>query len=340
MNKIPYILTILGLCLIGCKHEKPEIETNESSISISIDDRVELFRVAYFLALEDSIDINLRPCKTDFYKTNFEPYKKYRNHPLVKKIGNGDVWKSDLPTLALCLDKNLKTKDNLNIKVLTIEFGWYGQHLDSLSKLLIDFKKTIKFKNNYNIDFKPFKDSIKSNQITKKLNRFYRTDKETNLEIFFDPLNRITNKAITFTNNPENERLVLLTYLCDQPNDSIKPLRLKWNEDYRRIVIHENSHIYTDHLYKKYYDQKLDSLVNQEKFKDEYHDIDEIIVRGLTAKILELNYGKKVGDDEIDHQPKNSRIIYEYLDKYLNDEKMEFEQAYKEIIEQLKKKYQ
>jgi len=325
-------------CLISCKQEKPRIEKKENSISISIDDRVELLRVAYFLALEDSIDVNLRPCKTDFYKANFEIYKKFKNHPLVQKIGNGDEWNADLPTIALCLEKNLKPKDSLNINELSKQFGWYGKNIDSLSKLLIDFKKTIGFKNNYNVNFKPFTDSIKSNRITEKLNQFYRTDRKTNLKILFDPLNRITNKAITFTNNPESERLFLITYLCEEPNDSIKQLKLKWNADYRRIVIHENSHIYTDALFKKYYDKEFDSLVNQEKFKNKYHDIDEIMVRGITAKILELNYGQRVGEDEINHQPKNSKIVYDYLDKYVQNDKMEFEQAYKEIIEQLKKK--
>lgn len=339
MKKITCILIILASCSIGCKQGKPRDEKKVSSISISIDDRVELLRVAYFLALEDSIDVNLRPCKTDFYKTNFEIYKKFKNHPLVQKIGNGDEWNADLPTIALCLDDNLKPKDNLATDELSKQFGWYGKNIDSLSKLLVDFKKTIDFKNNYNVNFKPFTDSIKSNRITKKLNQFYRTDKKTNLKILFDPLNRITNKAITFTNNPENERLFLITYLCEEPNDSIKPLKLKWNDDYRRIVIHENSHIYTDDLFKKYYDREFDSLVNQEKFKNEYHNIDEIMIRGITAKILELNYGQSVGKYEINRQPKNSRIVYDYLDKYVKNEKMEFNQAYKEIIEQLKKKY-
>ncbi|MCL7763409.1 hypothetical protein MPF19_08295 [Polaribacter sp. Z014] len=340
MKNIQYILIILSLLIISCNQEKPKTDITENSISILIDDRVELLRVAYFLSLEDSIDVNLRPCKTGFYKTNFEPYKKYTNHPLVQKIGNGDEWNADLPSIALCLDENLKPNDNLNTKELSEQFGWYGKNIDSLSKLLIDFKKTIAFKNDYNVNFKPFTDSIKSNRITEKLNKFYRTKKKTSLKILFDPLNRITNKAITFTNNPENERLFLITYLCDEPNDSIKVLKLKWNDDYRRIVIHENSHIYTDKLFSKYYDKELDSLVKQDKFKEKYKDIDEIIVCGITAKILELNYGQKVGEDEINHQPKNSRIVYEHLDKYVNNNKMEFEQIYKEIIEQLKKKYQ
>lgn len=339
MKKILFIIIVLCFCLIGCKQEKSKIEADGNTISVSIDDRVELFRVAYFLALEDSIDVDVRPCKTDFYKSNFEPYKKYRNHPLVQKIGNGDVWNADLPALALCLDENLQPKENLNIKYLSEQYGWYGEHLDSLSMLLIDFKKTIDFKNNYNVEFTSFIDSLKSNRITQKLDAFYRTDKKTNLNILFDPLNRITSKAVTFANNPKNERTFIIDYLCDEPNDTYNPLTLRWNDDYRRTVIHENSHIYTDRLFSKYYDKELDSLTRQEKFKDNYNDIDEIIVRGITAKILELNYGKKVGEDEINHQPKNSRIVYDYLDTYLNDDKMVFEQAYKEIIKLLKTQY-
>ncbi|CAA0253306.1 hypothetical protein [Tenacibaculum maritimum] len=334
-----YIVLVLGFCLLSCNQNKPQIEKSKNTISIGIDDRIELLRVAYFLALEDSIEVSLKPCKTDFYKANFEGYKKFKNHPLVQKIGRGDEWNADLPTIALCFDENLKPKENLNEKEISKQFGWYGKNIDTLSKLLIDFKKTIQFKNDYHVNFKPFLEAINSSRISEKLNQFYRTNKKTSLKILFDPLNRITNKAITFTDTPKNERLFLMTYLCEGANDAIKPLKLEWNEDYRRIVIHENSHIYTGELFKKYYDKEFDSLIHQEKFKNEYCDIDEIMVRGITAKILELNYGQRVGEDEINHQPKKSKIVYDYLNNYVKDDKMEFEQVYKEILEKLKKEY-
>ncbi|MFI2743473.1 hypothetical protein ACG2LH_12085 [Zhouia sp. PK063] len=335
-HKIKYLYFALGVLAIGCQQQKTPIKTAEKSITIAIDDRVELLRVAYFLALEDSIDVDLKPCYTDFYQRNFEPYKKYKNHPLVQKIRTGDEWNADLPTIALCLDKYLQPKDSLPQKELIQQFGWYGAHLDSLSKLLIDFKKTIKFSNSYNVNFKPFLDAITASQIPEKLHQFFRTDKKTNLHILFDPLNRITNKAITFTNNPKNERLFLITYLCDQPNDTVKPLHLRWNEDYRRIVIHENTHMYTNEFFSKYYDNTFDSIVHQEKFKDTYHDIDEIMVRGITAKILALNYGKSVGDEEIKHQPKLSKMVYDDLERYTTNNQMPFEKIYKVIIDDLR----
>ena len=42
---------------------------------------------------------------------------------------------------------------------------------------------------------------------------------------------------------------------------------------------------------------------------------------------------------QFDHQPKKSKIVYDYLDKYVNNKKIKFEQAYKEIMEELKKEY-
>jgi len=333
-------LILFFLLTISCKPKQPDLEITKTTTSIYIDDRVELFRVAYFLAIEDSIDQSLRPCKTDYYETNFEPYKKHKDHPLVQKIREGDIWSADLPTLALCLDDNLLPKDDLDIYRLSNQYGWYGENLDSLSILLKDFRRTINFKNEYNISFKNFRDSLESNEISKKLNTFYRTKEETYLKILFDPLNRITNKAITFTNNPENERLFLITYLCDEPNDSIKKLELKWNKDYRRIVIHENSHLYTDALYSKYYDKELDSLVKQSKFQDQNTNIDELIVKGLTAKILKLNYGNSINAEETNRIPETSKIVYEQLNNYLKDEEMEFEEMYQEIIQVMKKTYQ
>ena len=82
------------------------------------------------------------------------------------------------------------------------------------------------------------------------------------------------------------ERFVLAN-ICEK-SDSTKleqPLTVKWNKDTRRITIHENSHLYTDNLYDKYYSKEFDRKLKQKKYANERTNIDEIIVRsGLTAK--------------------------------------------------------
>lgn len=50
MKKIPVILFILALSVISCKQEEANNKRTENTISITIDDRVELLRVAYFFS--------------------------------------------------------------------------------------------------------------------------------------------------------------------------------------------------------------------------------------------------------------------------------------------------
>tara|TARA_B100000378_G_scaffold276363_1_gene274143 strand:- start:6757 stop:7785 length:1029 start_codon:yes stop_codon:yes gene_type:complete len=333
-------LLVLLIFFTNCQQKRPHKKTELSSTLIKIDDRIQLFRVAYNLAIMDSIDEKFHPCRNEFYSKHYLPYKKFSNHPFVQKIANGDFWNGDLPILALALDKNLKPKKNLDATILKRQFNWYGENLDSVSRMMIDFKKTISFKNNYNINFKAFKDSIEANKITQKLNDFFRVKKNPNLIIYFDPLNAITSRAINFLPKADKKRRFVLNNVCEKP-DSITTRNnsLNWNKDTRRIIFHENSHLYTNNLLNKYYSKEFDKKLNQEKFDEEYTNIDEIIVRAITAKIIQINYGEKEGEFEISRQPKKSRLVYNYLDNYISNEKMTFDIVYKEIMNKLEKSY-
>ncbi|WP_452225005.1 hypothetical protein [Lacinutrix chionoecetis] len=332
-------LIVFTMCLLSCKNEKTLKTKGSDTIAIDINRNVLLFRLAYNLAIEDSIDIKYRSCQNDFYKANVVAYKKYSNHPFVKKIRNGDIWSGDLPVIALAFNKELKPLKTIDKSYLVEHYEWYGEHLDSVGMLMKQFKKDINFKLVGDINFKPFKDSLNANKIGDKLQLFFRTKEQPKLNIVFDPLNNITNKAVTFLEGNKNERTFLIGSFCKHPDSVSNKLSIDWDTDYRRIIIHENSHLYTDELFKKYYDKTLDSLVNQKKFAKEYRDIDEIIVRGITAKILKENYGIKVGKEEIENQPEKSRIVFDYLSKYESNPAMDFETAYQEIIRNLKASY-
>ena len=68
------LIIILTLIIVSCKQsQKSEKEvSNEynSTTKVKVDDRIELFRLAYNLAIMDSISANLRPCKDQFYSEN------------------------------------------------------------------------------------------------------------------------------------------------------------------------------------------------------------------------------------------------------------------------------
>lgn len=345
IKKIKLLLLIFLLIQLSCNQNKNSEENistkEESKTSIEVDDRVQLFRLAYNLAIMDSISPNLRPCKDQFYSIHYLPYKKYLNHPLVQRITKGDLWNGDLPMLALALDEDLQPKNNLDRSVLKNQFGWYGENLDSVSKLLIDFKETIDFNNNYNINFEPLKDSIESNNVTKKLNNFYRTKTTSKLRIYFDPLNKITSKSINFLPKNDSIRIYVLANICDKEDSTQtnKILTPKWNKTNRRITFHENSHLYTDQLFKKYYSDEFDEKLKKEKFADERTNIDEIIVRGLTAKIIEINYGEKAGKFEYDRLWPKSKIVFDKLENYYINKDMSFEEIYRQIIKKLEESY-
>ncbi|AVR46043.1 hypothetical protein C7S20_12695 [Christiangramia fulva] len=335
----------MTLVISGCnrnqKSKKQISEKANSSIEIKVDDRIELFRLAYNLAIMDSISPDLRPCKDKFYSENYLPYKKYSNHPFVQKIAKGDLWNGDLPVLALALNKNLKPKSNLDKSQLENQFGWYGKNIDSVSRLISNFKETINFRNEYDINFIPLKDSIKTNKITQKLNNFFRVEKQPNLIIYFDPLNNITSRSITFLPENDSIRKYLLANICEK-SDSIdlnKSLTPKWNKTNRRITFHENSHLYTEDLFHRYYTDEFDEKLKSDKFKNERTNIDEIIVRGITAKIIALNYGKKIGDFEYDRLWPKSKIVFKELDNYVKNKNMTFEEIYKVIITKLEESY-
>lgn len=345
IRNLKFLILITILIFTSCrqnqKSEKEILSKSNSSIQVKVDDRIELFRLAYNLAIMDSISPYLRPCKDQFYSENYLPYKEYSNHPFVQRIANGDLWNGDLPVLALALDKDLRPKQNLDKSILKDQFHWYGENLDSVSKMMTDFKENINFKDNYDINFKPYKDSLLANNLTQKLDKFFRTHTKSNLIIYFDPLNNITNRAINFLPEKDSIRRFVLANICNK-KDSIdldQTLTLNWNRDTRRITIHENSHLYTDQLFDKYYSNKFDEKLNQEKYKNEHTNLDEIIVRGLTAKIIELNYGKEAGEFEYERLWPRSKIVFDQLQNYVGNRSMSFEEVYEEIMHKLEKSY-
>lgn len=340
-KKLTILLLTFFLIISGCKRKSTSENKNHSNITIKVDDRIQLLRLAYTLATIENYEKNYRPCQYLFYKNHYIPYEKYSNLPLVEKIKNGKAYRAWLPVLGLAFNKDLTPREGLDTVALKKHFGsWYGSHLDSLSKLMINFKEKTGFKNNYEIKYEMFRDSAE--KAIKNLNPFFRTKEKYHLIIYFDPLNNIINRAIQIPSNQPDTRRILLANICDNPTaDSIinKPLELKWSIGNRRVVIHESTHLYVGDFYDKYYTKEFDEYLEQKKFDDVYTNIQEIVVRGIVTKIIEINYGDEAGKYEISKQPDKSKIVYDYLDKYLANDKMTFEQAYKTIIKKLEESY-
>ena len=281
-----------------------------TSVEIEIDENVQLLRLAYNLALEDSIEPYLRPCRNRFYELNHIPYLKFKQHPLVKTIREGDVWNADLPVLGLCFTDDFILKENVDQDILKSQYGWYGANLDSLGQLLASFKKQTRFSWKGDLPEKEkLLDSIRSNKLHDKLGVFFKSNKEIVLNICFDPLNNVTNKAIMFLDISGAERTILLGSFCEEAlfpeNDSILP----WDEDTRRIIIHEMSHLYVDPIFPEMFETYFGKS-DDPSFE---YEMNEALVRGITSFIIRQDYGIEEGDKDISWQPEASKQVYEAL---------------------------
>jgi hypothetical protein len=293
-------------------------------------------RIAYLLAVEDSISQDYHACRNTYSLPILNYYAQFNQEPLVRLIANGDVWDASLPVVALALDEttwqpNPQVYDSIR---LANSVRWYGTHLDTVSTLLQQFKEVAGLPKTHP-DIEEFQIAVSQEQIPQKLAKFFRTDTIPTLKVYFDPLNNITNKAVTFMT--DRRRHLVIGYFCNNaytnPEESIS---LQWNSTYRRILFHETAHLYTSSLLDKYYDKELKQLVAQEKHQKSYTDIDEIIVRGLAAKAVAFYYNEEAGQADLVDQPEASAIVYAELDKYLANPSMNFEEVYAEIISKLK----
>lgn len=323
------IISIILFTIISCSSLK------NNKTEIVIDKRMEALRLAYNFATQDSIDEENKPCQTNYYKELSEKNKELKNHKLVQFIQNGDYWGADFPNISYCFDDNFEIKRNINHEYLKSDYSYHHNKLDTIRKLLKDFYFKADLTNSNKIDLDKFKADLEKAQIKSQINSFFRTRSKSKLKVFFEPTNNLNSKALIFVDDKNQRNIVLSYFECkqDTTNLEIKPT---FNNDIRRVIIHENCHLYTDILLRKYFDKGFKEKLKSDKFKDEYTDIDEIIVRGITAKIISVNYGKEIGEVEIASQPKKSRIVYEVLDEYIKNPNMKFETIYIKIMENLK----
>lgn len=327
--KTRFTITIILFTLISCSSLK------NNKTEIVIDKKMEALRLAYNFATQDSINEENKPCQTNYYKELSEKNKELKNHKLVQFIQNGDYWGMDFPNITYCFEDNFEIKKNINYDELKINYVYHYNKLDTLKVLFKDFYLKVNLTNSNKIDLETFKKDLKNSQIETKINSFFRTKNNSKLKVYFEPTNNLNNKAITFVND-KNQRNFALSYFSCKENNAELDINLVFNDDIKRVITHENCHLFTNLLFKKYFDNAFKEKLKSGKYKDQYTDIDEIIVRGITAKIVAINDGKEIGENEIAHQPKSSRIVFDVLDEYINNPKMNFETIYIKIIEKLK----
>lgn len=333
------IFLVLFAILTSCAAKKERI--TKATAQIQIDERISLFRNAYNMAVEDQkVDSVYRNMVNDYYFESRKKYSHLRNHPLIDFIRGGNYWGVDLPAIALCFEKETYAlRKNIDFEDLNDNYKWYATRMDTLSVLLSDFHQKSKSRNANleEIDFEKFNNELILNKVDEKFNAFFRTTVKAKVNVYFDPLNSYVNKAITFIDEGPKITNFLIGFYSKDINNPPKSFDVQWDENYRRAVFQGITSSFTTKLFRKYYDKELKAVFLKNKYLDV--DLETEINRGIAAKLMSVYYPKEVGESEYERLHPNTKIVFDVMDKYVNDKDMNIKTIYKEIMVEMKKVY-
>lgn len=356
MKKTSLLISLLFiLTLFACKENNRKENTitekkEPNKVTFKVDERIEVLRIAFNLAVQDYIDPEMLPCDTEYSKRVNNHFKEFKNQQLIKYIDELPNIHFDFPTIGL-MYKNCESFEFENIYSKELSsFGITKSEIDSLQPLLIDFYKISDFKTFFNKNKKYYRNAIE--KIEKQVNdeklfdyvlNFFQS-KEQGLEmvVFVELTNSYNNKAISFYDNYNpKKRATLLGNICEK-KDSITTTNeiLELDNNRRGTLYHETSHLFTDKLLDKYIGElnqykSLCENCNDIQIKDK---IDHLIVYPLQELMSYRQFGKDDGRNFYLNKCKDVRKdIYIKLSEYKPENGIPFEKTYMECMELIKK---
>ncbi len=327
------------------------ISQAQENLDVKIDYRMEALSIFYTLATVDTLDV--KPTPSNYYKdfkTYFEPYK---NHKSLNWYRNLESWDGfDVASLGLFLSNKYPFEIRIKPEINYIRSSNKDSFLYNFNKFYKDckVKKFIeKHHKLYESVAKNTKDFVNKSGIVKEIQTFYGKSTDGKIVIYLDLLNNMGNNAIPSSSiDFSGDRMFRLAYL----NDSSKNLTDNSPvifEPYVNVIIHELSHLYVRDFLENYANdlseiKNLFLTTSNGKRLDETewkNELDELIVRVCTAKILEQRYGKEKGLKEIENQSlhyKLAKPLYNLFENYTSNrsEYKSITNFYPKIIDYLK----
>ncbi|WP_282055950.1 DUF4932 domain-containing protein [Maribacter luteus] len=355
MKKTSLLISLLFIItLFACKenNRKENVISQKkepNKVIFKVDERIEILRIAFNLAVQDYIDPKMLPCDTDYSKRVKNHFKEFKNHQLIKYIDELPNIHFDFPTIGLMYENCESFEfENIYSKELS-SFGITKSEIDALQPFLIDFYKTSDFENFFNKNKRYYRNAIE--KIEKQVNdeklfdyvlNFFQS-KEQGLEmvVFVELTNSFNNKAISFYDNYNpKKRATLLGNICEK-KDSITTTNeiLELNNNRRGTLYHEASHLFTAKLLNKYIGElnqykSLCENCNDAQIKDK---IDHLIVYPLQELMSYRQFGKDDGHNFYLNKCTDVRKdIYIKLSEYQPEKGIPFEKTYRECMELIK----
>lgn len=352
MQKNYFILLLFTILCWNCKDKNnttPINQTNRNKVTFKIDERIEILRIGFNLAVQDYIDKEMLPCKTtyaDKINTHFAAFKK---HPFIKYIDDLPNIAFDFPTIGLMLKNNGSFEFNDVYAEELRGLGLTTEEMKTLQPLMVDFYKKSNFESFFKENEAYYKKAIGNieNQVNDENLFGYVSDffqsKQHDLDfvVFVELTNSSNNKAISFYDNYNpKKRATLLANVCEA-NDSISSTNeiLELDANRRTILYHESSHLFTDKLFNTYVGElsQYESLCencNESQLRDY---IDHLIIYPLQELMSYRQFGKDNGHNFYLNKCTDVRkAIYTKLTEYQPENGIPFEETYKQCIALIK----
>ncbi|MCG2432217.1 DUF4932 domain-containing protein [Aequorivita xiaoshiensis] len=323
----------------------------QENLDVKVDHRMEALSIFYTLATVDTMDI--KPTPSNYYKdfkTYFEPYK---NHKALNWYRNLESWDGyDIASLGLFLSEDypfeIKIKPEVNY-IRSTSKDTFLYHFNEFYKDCKVKKFIKKHKKLYKSVCETAKDSVKKSGILNEIQSFYGKSAEGKFVIYIDLLNNMGNNAIPSNNvNFKDNRMFRLAYLNDEDKNHTDESPVIFIP-YLNVVTHEISHLFVQDFLQNYKNDlsKIKTLflttskgekLDESKWENE---LDELIVRVCTARILEQKFGKEEGLKEIENQSQHFKLaipLYDFFENYIlnRDKYKSIADFYPKIMEYLK----
>lgn len=300
----------------------------QNNLKIKIDDRMEALSIFYTLAMVDTLE--KKPTPSLYFKDVKKYFETYKNHPSLNWYRNLDSWDGyDMSSMGLFLTKSYPFSVQSTPEITYIKSSPITTFLFHFNRFYKECKVATFIKKHhkeYSNICNTAMQAVTNFNIFKEINKFYGKTSSGDFIIYIDLLNNHGNNAIP--NNTSINRSFRLAYLNDVSKN------LTDNSDvnfipYENIIIHEISHLFLNDFLKNYesmlHSHKSTFLTTTkgEKIEEKewLNELDELIVRVCTAKIIEQKYGKEMANKEIENQSKrflHARPVFDYFEKYTN----------------------
>ncbi len=306
----------------------------QDNLNVKVDQRMEALSIFYTLSTVDTLDI--KPTPSTYYKdfkTYFEPCKNHKSLNWYRNLESWDAY--DIASIGLFLSRNhpfeIKIKPEGNY-IRSSSNDTFLYHFNEFYKDCKVKKFIKKHKKLYKSVCKTAKDSVKDAGILEEIQKFYGKSADGEFVMYIDLLNNIGNNAIPSSDvNFKDDRMFLLAYLKDESKNLTDESPVVFTP-YLNVITHEISHLFVrDFL--QIYKRDLSKIKNLflttskgEKLDESEweNELDELIVRVCTAKILEHKFGKDVGLKDIDSQSHHYRLaepLYDFFETYSSNRK-------------------